>query len=191
MGASREGLEPGHYRTAPDQGDGQHKLELPVEAAEDADHVEVREVKGKHGAYVRHGLREGLAAEKYPAYQHYHQSVDMSYPGWQPFEPFAKEGPFQHQKYAIVESPYDEIPAGSVPEAGQQEDDDLISVGLPPAAAAPSQRDVYIVPEPGRQGYVPAPPEFPYGSGYIGIVEVLKEAEAEHLAHAYGHVRVG
>jgi len=78
-----------------------------------------------------------------------------------------------------------------VPDAGEQPHHeqvaDVFGLGVHPAAP---QGEVDIVPEPGGQGDVPPPPEFGDGPGDVGVIEVLQEVEAEHLAKADGHVGV-
>ena len=61
-----------------------------------------------------------------------------------------------------------------------------------PAGSRPvaPQGDVDVVPEPGGQGDMPAPPEVRDGNRQIGAVEVLQKVEAEHTTHADGHVAV-
>ena len=63
----------------------------------------------------------------------------------------------------------------------------MLCLGGHPAAP---QGEVHVIPEPGGQGDVPPPPELGDRPGDVGVVEVLQEVEAEHLAQADGHVGV-
>ena len=97
----------------------------------------------------------------------------------------------QYQQHEVEQSPGQERPVGPVPDAGEQphyeQVADVFGPGVHPAAP---QGEVDVVPEPGGQGDVPPPPEFGDGPGDVGVIEVLQEVEAKHLAQADGHVGV-
>ncbi len=59
-------------------------------------------------------------------------------------------------------SPDDECPVGTMPEAAQQEDDDLVADPFRFGDAIATKRDVEIVTEPGGQGDMPPFPEVWY-----------------------------
>ena len=101
-----------------------------------------------------------------------------------------KDVPLQDQPGGEVQSPQDEIPAGPVPEARAEPDDQEVPDGPGGAAPVASQGDIQIVPEPGGQGHVPPPPEGAHGVGAVGVVKVLVEPEAEDPPQADGHVGV-
>ena len=54
-----------------------------------------------------------------------------------------------------------------------------------------SQRYIYIIPEPGGQGYMPAPPEIRDRHGRKRITEVFRKMKAQHPSHTNGHIAVG
>ena len=105
-------------------------------------------------------------------------------------QPLQQECLFQQQQYGVVYAPQHEIPAGAVPQAGQQPDNGDVQELPPLALAVAAQGDVDVLPEPGGQADVPPPPELSDGTGLIGIVEVLQEVEPEEMPQADGHVRV-
>ena len=91
---------------------------------------------------------------------------------------------------AVIKAPDDKGPGSAVPDAGKKPDDhDVADVpqGTFPVAA---QGDIDILPEPGPQGDMPSAPEFGSAQGHIGIIEVLGDGEAKHLADADGHIRI-
>ena len=49
----------------------------------------------------------------------------------------------------VQQPPYHKGPVGPVPQSAEQEDDEDVAVGFPPAAAAAAQGEVDIIPEPG------------------------------------------
>ncbi len=90
----------------------------------------------------------------------------------------------------VAEAPDDEVIAGTVPEAGEQEDGHKINIGSHLSLPAAAQGEINILSEPGAQRQVPSNPELLERTGYEGITEVLMEIEAEHFAQADGHVRI-
>ena len=91
------------------------------------------------------------------------------------------------QQHKVIQAPADEIPVGTVPDAGEQLDHKQVEDLPLEALAVSAQGDIHILPEPAGKGHVPAPPEFGDGGGDVGVVEVLGEIESQHLAHANAH----
>ncbi len=77
-----------------------------------------------------------------------------------------------------------------MPQAGEGPDDEHIEEipSRPDPAAA--QGDIHIIPEPGAQGHMPAPPELRGAAGEEGIIEVFQQVKAEDPAQADGHIAV-
>ena len=98
---------------------------------------------------------------------------------------------FQQDQQKIVPAPEQEAPAGTVPDAGETPDRQKIQAEPAEAHPVAAQGNVYIIPEKGGQGNVPAAPEIPDGHCHIGIVEVLGVGEAADLTEAQGHVGIG
>ena len=167
-------------------------------AADDGDRqqyaVVAQEVKGHHAAGRDEKLAEQqaelhacvVAHEHGPAYDHEEEGVDMG-PDPALFEVGQEEELFQSQQHKIVQAPADEVPVRAVPDAGEQFDDEQVEDLSLEALAVAAEGDIHILPEPAGQRHVPAPPELGDGRGDIGVVEVLGEVEAQHLAHADAH----
>ena len=135
-------------------------------------------------------LGEVRQIEQHPADHSEEHGVEPLHCRRQPLQNAAQEKLFQQQKHRIVQAPEHEIPLGAVPQARERPDHQ--DVQHPPAPPDPvaAQRDVDIVPEPGGQADVPAPPELGDGAREVGIVEVLQKVEPKDPAQADGHVRV-
>ena len=135
--------------------------------------------------------RQVLSAEKHPADHHDEQQIDVADErvGSRLSTP-AKSEPFEHQERAVEQAPDDEVPAGAVPEAAEEEHRDEVAVGLPRRHAVAAERHVEVVAEPRRQRHVPAAPELLDGVGDVRPAEVLRKAEAEHAPEADRHVGV-
>ena len=103
---------------------------------------------------------------------------------------FAVPELFRRQEHGKEQSPQDEGPCCTVPQARQQPDNENVAepFGLGDPVAA--QRNVYIVPEPTAQAHVPPPPELRDAGGDVGIVEVFYKMEPEDTAQTDGHVAV-
>ena len=94
------------------------------------------------------------------------------------------------QDRGVVEAPEDEVPAGPVPESGDEPDEDDVEQAARLRHAVAAEADVDVVPEPEGHGHMPAAPEVGDARGDIGEVEVFAEPEAEHAAKADSHVAV-
>ena len=64
-------------------------------------------------------------------------------------QPVFQEGTLDHQKDEVIESPEDKVPARAMPESGQRPDSKGVENIPRQRAAVASQRDIYIIPEPG------------------------------------------
>src|SRR5437660_2550026 len=87
-----------------------------------------------------------------------------------------KGGPFQlardHDSGRVENSPDDEGPGRTVPDAGDEEGEKQISISLERAVFVSAERNIDVIPEPGGDADVPARPEIAKTSGEIRIVEV-------------------
>ena len=77
-----------------------------------------------------------------------------------------------------------------MPQSRCQEYQEKIHAGARQPLPVASQRNVKILPEPGGEGDMPAPPELADRGRQIRIIEVLFVGKAEHPAQADGHVGV-
>src|SRR3546814_20718288 len=69
---------------------------------------------------------------------------------------------------------------GAMPEAADHHRQNQVAVCLEHPAAISTQRNIEIVPEPGGQADVPAPPELRDAARPIRRLEILDEPEADH-----------
>ena len=106
------------------------------------------------------------------------------------FKSVAEKQLFRNQQHAEKKPPCDEVPTCAVPESGQTPDDEDVADLLPCACAAAAKRDVNIIPEPGAERYMPAPPKFGGALRNERIIEVFREMEAKHHPKANCHVRI-
>lgn len=65
-------------------------------------------------------IRDG---EQHPAHDKAEAGVHVPYEPGRLVQPLQQECLFQQQQYGVVYAPQDKIPAGPVPQAGQQPDD--------------------------------------------------------------------
>ena len=79
------------------------------------------------------------------------------------FKFFNKEELFYHEDDEEHQPPDDEVPVGSVPEAGQKPHEKDVEYPFFLAASVSAKRNVDIFAEPSAKSDMPAPPEF--GSG--------------------------
>src|SRR6516164_4617022 len=68
-----------------------------------------------------------------------------------------KEQFVHRQRHTVKASPQDEIPTGTVPQSPQQHRNYQITVLLQFSEAIPTQREIKIIAQPGRQRNVPTP----------------------------------
>ncbi len=90
----------------------------------------------------------------------------------------------------MPEAPEDEVPGGAVPEASEEHGDEEVSAGAPGARAVASEADVEVIAEPGGEADVPPLPEFAWGGGGVGDVEIRHEIEAQEAGGAAGDIGV-
>ena len=86
--------------------------------------------------------------------------------------------------------PGDEGPVGAMPEAAQEENHKSIAYNFRFRASAAAQRDVHIIPEPGRQRDMPSTPEFRDVTTEVRHIEVLHRLETEKFPRTDGHIRI-
>ena len=96
----------------------------------------------------------------------------------------------QQQQEPVIEAPEEEGPPGPVPDAGEHPDDHQVPGQLDLGAAAAAQGNIDVVPEPGAEGDVPAPPELGDAPGDIGVIEIDHKVKAQHGPQAPGHIGV-
>src|SRR5271154_6683492 len=79
--------------------------------------------------------------------------------------------------------PENESPVGAMPQAAEKHGDQKIAVDQPGlgSAAAP-ERNIEIVAEAGRERNVPAAPEIGDVEGFVGRIEILRQANPEQIA---------
>ena len=90
----------------------------------------------------------------------------------------------------MVSAPDDEVPAGAVPQAAEEEDYPEVEVGARGAVAVAAEGDVEVVAHEGPEGDVPAAPELSDAGRGVGVVEVFGETETHDAPQADGHVAV-
>ena len=78
----------------------------------------------------------------------------------------------------MVGAPGNECPVRAVPEAGECPDDENIQYLPGQAAAIAAEGDIEVVAEPRAERDVPPAPELGDAGRNIGIVEILRKAEA-------------
>ena len=144
----------------------------------------------EHGADPNGPLSDVFKAEDRPAETDQKQRVQVTQSLRQFCGHVQQEQFFQDQQDAEIDAPEYEIPAGAVPETGEQPYDRDIAQLLGKAAAAAAERDVDIITKPAAHRDMPAPPEICDAVRDKRIVEVFREVEAQHAAEADRHVRI-
>jgi len=92
---------------------------------------------------------------------------------------------------AVIAAPKDKRPVGAVPETAEKHGDQNIAVDKPVRGyAAASERNVEIIAQAGGKRNVPSTPEIGDVERFVRRVEILREADAEKIAKANGHVAV-
>ena len=89
-----------------------------------------------------------LKFKQHPTEVKYDKRVQMRDGARQGLKPLQEEKLLQYQKYEEPESPQYIVPAGAVPETGQEPDDEQIQNLSGKSQTVAAKRDVQIVPEP-------------------------------------------
>ena len=87
-------------------------------------------------------------------------------------------------------SPHDEVPRSPVPQASQKHRYNQVDVRAELPLAVPSHRNVQIIAEPRRKGYVPAMPEIGHAVRLVWRIEVDGETEAQQQGKPDCHIAV-
>jgi len=99
-------------------------------------------------------------------------------------------GALHDEAAAVPESPKHKVAGGAVPEATEGEGEDEVEKAANGAVAVSAEGNVDVVSNPRTQRDVPAGPEIAEAGGRVGIVEILRQAQAEHLREPQGDVGV-
>ena len=102
----------------------------------------------------------------------------------------APQEPVPGQGQAVQGAPEDEGQTRPVPQAAQEHGQHQVQIGPTPAFAVAAQGDVEIIPQPGGQRDMPAPPEIPGADRQVGQAEVDRQVVTHHPGRADGHVGV-
>ena len=158
--------------------------------------VESRGIQDSASADAEHisQKRQGtgkIGREKwYPSQQHKEKGIQLGNRAGKPGQYRTQNIFFQQQQNAVIKAPYDEIPGGPVPEAGEKPHDQNIQnmsrYGYPVA----SQGNVDIFPEPGSQRNMPSSPELRDTFGDIWVIEIPYELKAKHFSQSHRHVGI-
>jgi len=146
--------------------------------------------KAEHDTQVVQAVSQAFVVEEHPADQNQNQGDNqVDHTGKLVFDLFEQEF-FSQKQQTVVHTPGHEVPAGTVPEAGQQPDDEDVADIFPEADPVAAQGNIHIIPEEAAQGNVPPAPEFCNAFGDVGVVEVFQELKAEDPAHTDGHIGI-
>ena len=128
----------------------------------------------------------------HPADAHQQKCPDMPQHARQavPLQQAEQERLLRDEQDQIKQAPQDKIPRSPVPQSRQQPYNGKVEVLTCPSAAVAAERDVHVLPEPGGQRDVPAPPEIRDAGRHIGVAEVLRELKAEHTPQSDCHIRI-
>ena len=96
----------------------------------------------------------------------------------------------QHLTQSVQHAPDDEGEIRPVPEAGQEEHQQLVQRGSRISLSVSAQGDVHIFLKPGGKGDMPSAPEFLDTACDKRIIEVFLEIKAEDTAEPDRHVAV-
>ena len=91
---------------------------------------------------------------------------------------------------AVDSAPQDIMDARAMPKPADKEGQHQVKAMPEPACPVAAQRNVYIIPEPGGEGDVPAAPEFPDTAGEIGAFKIFFQPDAEKRGAADGNIRI-
>ena len=146
-----------------------------------------RAAETQHAAHVAHGLGQILRVEEDEAEGDDQQHIDVP----DHLGPGLDIDHLLHQKQTGEhQAPEHKGPGRTVPQAREHPHEEDVSEPLGLAHPAAAQGDIQVIPEPAAQGHVPTPPELLNGAGEEGIVEILREFEAEDPAQADGHIGI-
>lgn len=135
-------------------------------------------------------LAQARRAEQNQRQPEYHHSVQVAQGCGQSLQQATQAQALGTQQDAMQKAKDHVLPGRAVPQAGEQKNDHQVTAGAGGAAAAATQRNVQVIPEPAGQGNVPPAPVFPHALGKVGIVEVLGQFQAEKGADTNGHIAV-
>jgi len=138
-----------------------------------------------NGEAIEH-LSHILEIEHYPAEYRNKEEIDIR-KNREFFKPFEEEEFFDNDESAEPKTPYNEVPACAVPEAGKEPDDEEVEILVLSVSA---KGNIDIVPEESAQGHMPSSPEFRCGTGNIGIVEVFEEMESKDFSKTDCHIGI-
>ena len=143
----------------------------------------------KHCAELRNRLRHGVRIEKNEAQRHKQQRINVL----QDMRSLQQPAVHQllcHQQDRKAQPPQNKVPACPVPQTGQHPDNENVPQPFCLRYAVSAERNIDVVPEPGAEADMPAPPEFGDGAGDIRVVEILLKPETENSAESDCHIAV-
>src|SRR5262249_7002721 len=100
------------------------------------------------------------------------------------------EPPLYCQRATVQSTPNHKRPVCTVPQSSQQHCGQQVEIRSAFAKAIAAQWNVQIIPQPGAQADVPAPPEILKAGGQVGLLEVHHEMEAHQLRAASRQITV-
>ena len=103
---------------------------------------------------------------------------------------FSKQKLLRKKQYAIINAPYQKILARSMPDSGQQLDNENVADVTPPVYFVSTHRNIHIFPELCAEGYMPSAPKLCNAFRYVWIIEILQKSKAEHLLKPDCHIRI-
>ena len=178
-------------RCHPDDGNNESNDEFIVEIEKNLGIIQFGATGGKHGLDIANGVGEGIGPENNPTENNGQQGIPSPDKGR---EPLKKTGTnfrsLDNQKKAMVQAPDHKGPTGAMPEAAEKKNSDQVEIGTGRGSAGAAKWKVEIITKPGGQRDMPAPPKFPDGLGYIGIVEIFRKMKSKHPAKTNGHIRI-
>ncbi len=159
---------------------------------EQADQPRKEKARGEteHAGEHSHGNGETVRAKENPA-NYYQKERGHALKNGRRSVPESAKQLMETKQDPVIAAPKDKCPIGAVPEAAKKHGDQNIAVDEPIRgdAAAP-ERNVEIVAQASRERDMPTAPEISDVDCFIRRVEILREADAEKIAEADGHVAV-
>ena len=144
----------------------------------------------EHDAQMMQTHGKIFVIEEHPADQNQQEGHGDIHHSRQFLLQIPQEELFCQKQCSVVHAPCDEIPGSTVPETGEEPNDQNIADVFGGADPVAAQRNIHIIPEEGAKRNVPAAPELGDAFGNVGIIEILEEVETKHPAHADGHIRI-